>query len=43
MNPGTSTYRQLLNAEQYVQVKKLRDNARHGIQPSVRGVRIGKR
>ena len=32
------TYIQLLNAEQYVQVKKLRDNARHGISPSVRGV-----
>lgn len=31
---------QLLNAEQHVPVEKIRENARHGVAPSVRGVSI---
>ncbi|ORY34029.1 hypothetical protein BCR39DRAFT_518178 [Naematelia encephala] len=37
MSTNLQDYVELLNAEQYVQVDKLRENARHGIAPRVRG------
>ncbi|KAI9639808.1 uncharacterized protein MKK02DRAFT_29781 [Dioszegia hungarica] len=37
MSTNLQDYVELLNAEQHVQVDKLRDNARHGITPRVRG------
>jgi len=39
MTAHTQDFIDLLNAEQHVQVDKLREHARHGISARVRGVR----